>query len=309
VPDGYASDAWPFVQLLLLLLVAGGVLWVVAVWWVHRLLHRPIRLTPVRAAVRLGRESPRDLDLPFTDRTFVVGGEGGRPRVSLAAWTLPAKTAYTPRVLLLHGYGESRTAVLPWAQAWHQAGCEVVVPDQRAHGESGGTVTGAGVWEVEDAREVFDTLLAEAEGPVLLAGVSFGAMVASEVAAEREEPAGLVLDSPIRDWVDATTRWAQLFALPPQRARWARAWLTRRLIGRDPPDDATVSALERVRCPTLAILPIWDVLLGEADARRIEALVDTAWQPETTHDRAVIDEPEQYVERLRVLVESVKAAR
>ena len=296
IATGYATTPWPFVSAVLLLLAGGAVAWAAALWWTHRLIHRPPRMTPGRCLVRLGRAAPDDVGLgEYRETTFTVGGEGRRPRATLVAWVIEPDGGDGRTVLLQHGYGESRAAALPWALAWHAAGWRVVLPDLRAHGESGGAWAGAGVWEADDADEVLNDLRAELDPPMLaVAGTSYGALIAATVAGRRDDLDAVVLDSPVRDWPEAVRRWRHLFALPPARAEGPRAWLTRRLVGVDPPPDATAAGLAAASCRSLVILPREDALLDPADGDQLAAMATEVWRPETSHNRAVVDFPEEY---------------
>ena len=120
--------------------------------------------------------------------------------------------------MFLHGYGDSRAGALPWALAWHAAGLGVILPDLRAHGQTGGKMAGGGAWEVDDLHRLIDAARSrhgEALGPLFVAGLSFGGFVAAGCVADRDDVAGLVVDSPILAWPDAATRWRRLFSLPP----------------------------------------------------------------------------------------------
>lgn len=59
-------------------------------------------------------------------------------RLDLIAWHYPLRQGATPlaTVILIHDLGGSHETVEPLAQALQEAGCGVVVPDLRAHGES-----------------------------------------------------------------------------------------------------------------------------------------------------------------------------
>ena len=208
--------------------------------------------------------------------------------------------------MLLHGYGDSKSGALAWAPAWWSLGFDVLVPDLRAHGESGGRFSTGGAVEPKDVAALLDQLYAD--GPVVLAGISFGGLVATRAAALRPDVvAGVVLDSPILSWADATARWGELYAMPPAGAAAHRARL--RLAARwfgfeqdDPPLDETLAALA---CPSLAILPTRDAML-DADARqRIGAAATATVEVDAGHNLALAADAVAYEAALASFVEPI----
>src|SRR5881396_1988411 len=87
------------------------------------------------------RESP----MPWRTNTQLAGvAEGNHQALSMApdgamlkAWWFPSATPANC-VLVLHGIGDSRTGGAGFAPMLLAAGYSVLVPDLRAHGESGG---------------------------------------------------------------------------------------------------------------------------------------------------------------------------
>jgi pimeloyl-ACP methyl ester carboxylesterase len=302
VADGYASSTWPVATTLFVIASGGAALWLLAAWWTGKLVHRPPRLTPPRALIRLGRATPDDLSMAYEASVYQVE-DAKQPghSLELAAWTIPS--AGDVMVLLLHGYGDSRSGALPWAKLWHDLGCRVVLVDLRAHGESGGKTSDGGVAETEDVSHLIDQL--RHERPVdrlILAGVSFGAMVAASVAARRDDVTGLVLDSPIDNWFDATRRWGDLYSLPPSgaaahrlRTRWScpSALL--------PAATHTARDLAAADVPTLLVLPTRDVLLPEDRAEQIASASKKAqvWRPDARHNEAIAVLPGEYREQAK----------
>ena len=302
---GYATSVWPYASTALLVLLGGVGTWLAAIWWTGRIIHRPPRLTPPRAMMRLGRATPEDLGMAFEERTWEVE-DVLRPgeHVRLAGWVIQPEPRQAQRppdmVLLLHGYGDSRAGALPWAKVWSGLGCRVVSIDLRAHGESGGAASDGGVAERADVSRLIDALrLERPDMRLIVAGISFGAMVAAAVAARRDDVVGLVLDSPIDTWQRATRRWGRLFSLPPPgdlahrlRLRWScpSALSDGRL---DTRRDVAAAGV-----PTLLILPRHDVLLPNEAAEVLSAApAATVWRPDVGHNEAISLRPADYAER------------
>jgi esterase/lipase len=98
-------------------------------------------------------------------------------------------------VLLLHGMGGNRTAMLSRARFLHREGFTVLAPDFQAHGESPGRHITFGELESFDAHAALDFLRANAPGERIgIIGVSMGG-AASLVGPAPLEADALVLES------------------------------------------------------------------------------------------------------------------
>lgn len=300
---GYAGSVWPFLGMISLVLFVGLLVGLTVFLWTARLMHRPPRLTPPRALGRLGRSSPADLGIAFEEWALELPDASGRSRrLRVPAWWCPCPGPVCCRrtVLLLHAYGDARSGSLAWAKIWLDAGFNVLLPDLRAHGEAGGDFTGGGVWEVEDALATLAELRTrqpELAETTVLAGISFGGMIAAETARRDRAIAGVVIDSPILGWTRAARAFAELVGLPlPGWTRLRVRWMSRRL-GVNLEQCDTAEALREIPAASLVILPKHDVLVPDATAL-VKAAPGAVWQPETGHNLAIVDFPRQYAEHI-----------
>src|SRR5579862_8188485 len=78
--------------------------------------------------------------------------------IELRGWKVHARTPSTNWVLLFHGVSDNRTGVLGHAEFLLRHGCNVVMMDARAHGESGGTMATYGWKERFDTVAITDAL-------------------------------------------------------------------------------------------------------------------------------------------------------
>ena len=104
----------------------------------------------------------------------------------LHARYLPAEGPSKGRVLLFHGYRslvlEDLAGLIPF---YHSLGYDLLIPDQRAHGDSEGQFIGFGVLERKDCiswLRYLDSRFGPA--PTFLAGVSMGATTVLMAAGE-----------------------------------------------------------------------------------------------------------------------------
>jgi pimeloyl-ACP methyl ester carboxylesterase len=114
--------------------------------------------------------------------------------IPLKAWWLPA---YKPRgtVIIAHGIDHTRQVMLPRAAFLVRAGYGVLLLDLRGHGESGGTVVSPGLLEARDIQGALRYLrLHREQKPVVLMGVSYGAVASLIAASESPEVAAVISD-------------------------------------------------------------------------------------------------------------------
>jgi pimeloyl-ACP methyl ester carboxylesterase len=114
-------------------------------------------------------EAQRQLELSFTAKIDQLNKRTNQ-------WTEHPRGT----VVLLHGYGVSGFAMLPWALLLGQEGWRCVLVDLRGHGKSTGKQIFFGTQEVQDLRELLDRLEAEhgMDTPVSVVGHSYGAVLA-----------------------------------------------------------------------------------------------------------------------------------
>lgn len=126
--------------------------------------------------------------------TDLVAADGTR----LAGWYIPAAAAIGPEgptVVMVHGHGSNKNALLPIAELLHPD-YNLVLFDQRNHGQSFGTETTVGVRERMDVEAVVEWLRSSrAPTSVALFGDSMGAITATHAVAFGLPVEALILDS------------------------------------------------------------------------------------------------------------------
>jgi uncharacterized protein len=139
------------------------------------------------------------------DRARIAGnyaqyGAEVRPVVlhaaELRAWySVPARDN-GKAIILLHGIGDNRGGVAGYGQMFLQQGYRVLLPDSRAHGESGGRLTTYGLRENDDVHRWVSWLYDRGASCVDGFGESMGAALVLE--SMRSEPrfCAVVADSP-----------------------------------------------------------------------------------------------------------------
>jgi hypothetical protein len=78
--------------------------------------------------------------------------------VELHAWYSVPEHQNGQAIILLHGIGDNRGGVAGYGQAFLRQGYRILLPDSRAHGESGGSVATYGLREGDDIHRWVDWL-------------------------------------------------------------------------------------------------------------------------------------------------------
>lgn len=116
----------------------------------------------------------------------------------LAGWYIPASAPIGPggpTVVIVHGFGSNKSRMLPFAAVLHD-NYNLVLFDQRNHGQSGGTETTLGVYERSDLEAVVDWLRATKHpSAVAVFGSSMGSATALGAIADGMAVNAVVLDS------------------------------------------------------------------------------------------------------------------
>jgi predicted alpha/beta-fold hydrolase len=70
--------------------------------------------------------------------------------LNLKAWYVPAENKTDKTVIVVHGFNGSKEKMTAYGMLFHKLGYNVLMPDNRAHGASDGTLIGYGVTDKRD---------------------------------------------------------------------------------------------------------------------------------------------------------------
>lgn len=181
-------------------LLAIGLLvaWLWAIAWTMRRLRRPPRRTYAWAVAKGLPGEPGELSPALRFEAFTFRGPSG---ATFAGWDIAGLRADGPLVVLSHGWGEGKVAMLERVAALAPLASRLVVWDMRGHGESEG-LSDLGVNEPADLLALLETVRGEG-ADVILYGFSLGAGVSLAAARElAERPGGpcvrAILEAPYR---------------------------------------------------------------------------------------------------------------
>jgi pimeloyl-ACP methyl ester carboxylesterase len=301
---------WNLLILLAVMLVAGGVLVMLAAYLMARALLQPLRMTDGRAAWRLKRLSPGDLQLEFHDLTYTVRDESTGKPLKIAAWWIPHELANGRTLILLHGYADAKVGGIAWAPTLHELGYNILALDLRAHGESEGRFTTAGFFERQDVNQVIDELkgdLPEQTRELVLFGISLGAAVAAAVAVARDDLQAVIMESPYPNYRLAAAAHTMVLGGPGGwLQRWSFRW-AQRIAHADFSKVQPEDLIPQIPCPLMVIRSAADVFIDDdhaaivaaAVARRPANSLSVYWNAENAHHVAALEQnPVLYREQL-----------
>ena len=169
--------------------------------------------------------NPADAGLSATDVSIYTAA-GAAP-----AWLIEGEEDCSTWAIHIHGLGSSRAGTLRGAQVAAEMGYTSLVISYRNDGEGPRFGTGRstlGFTEAEDAVAAVDYAIQNGAQRIVLFGWSMGAAIALRVtsrARERGVIVGLVLDSPVLDWVEVIKANCARSGLPAAAGYLATPWL------------------------------------------------------------------------------------
>lgn len=209
-----------------------------------------------------------------TQAVSLEAADGAR----LRAWWVIPRHPNGRAVLLLHGIGGNRVDMSGYADIFVSQGYDVLLPDSREHGESGGRVATFGLLEREDVRRWAAWVRMQAPGCTYLLGESMGAAIALEATAVTPHICAAAVEDPFarfrpvvyerlghetglgtRFW--STVGWPMVqVAIDWAHLRYG-VWL---------PDASPIQAITRSQVPVLLMTGTADVSIPLHNAADIE---------------------------------------
>jgi pimeloyl-ACP methyl ester carboxylesterase len=187
---------------------------------------------------------------------------------------LPPPSPSPLPVVFAHGWTETKEVYFRFARLLLARGHDVILFDQRGHGDSGGQFSSIGSLETRDLRRVIDE--AARQGfigqRVITMGISMGGAAVLCEAADDPRVAGVVSFAPYTSYVNAV-RCYQRRMFPFVGGDWAVRGFEQMAArsGFDPHAAAPISVIRRIACPILIIVGQQDVNLPAAEHSRVLA--------------------------------------
>lgn len=157
---------------------------------------------------------PHELGLPWSEVTL----EG--PNGTIPAWEFPAAKPSDVWAIHVHGRGSKRAETLRGVPIMHRCGINSLVASYSNDGEAPNSADqryGLGDTEWHDIDQAIAYAVAHGAQRIVLVGWSMGGSIVLQSAARgefRDKIAGLILDSPAVDWIEALRYQGDAVGLP-----------------------------------------------------------------------------------------------
>lgn len=190
--------------------------------------------------------------LPKEDRQMTNQG------LKQVAWYVPAAQETDKTVIVVHGFGQTKARMRPYAYLFHKLGYNVLLPDNIAHGDSEGQIIGYG-WNDRLNIIKWAELLVE-ENPdteLVLYGLSMGGatvMMASGEASLPEQVNAIIEDAGYTSvWEELVFQAKDMYNLPAFPLLYQVSALSKLRAGFTYREASSVKQLAKNTLPTLFI--------------------------------------------------------
>jgi uncharacterized protein len=190
------------------------------------------------------------------------------------AWVIKAKPARPntvsrkATVVVIHPMLMSKSWFLSLGERLASDGWDVVLPDLRAHGASGGQYITWGAKEKHDIKAVVDSMIAEKliEPRVYVMGASLGGCVAIQYAAIDSRCEGVLALAP-----PTGVKGAARAMFPLATNGWLKRTIAfaGEIAGFDPADASAVDAAGELKCPLVLVHGSLDLIVPHSHSKRI----------------------------------------
>ncbi len=199
---------------------------------------------------------------------------GAPDGVEIDVWVINGRHSQTPEgpprhtVVLVHPLLCAKGWFLKLGQMFAEMGWDVVLPDLRGHGDSGGKYITWGAKEKHDLKAVMDRLIADGvvSDSVYVLGSSMGGAVAIQYAAIEPRCRGVMALAPPKSARAICRRILMLHSTRSFEAALTRA---SELAEFDPDDASAEAAAASVRCPLLILHGLFDIIVPYDHGRAI----------------------------------------
>lgn len=230
----------------------------------------------------------------------------------MSGWYVKPRNDNGSVVVMLHGLSDNRLGVAGYGGIFTAAGYRLLLPDSRAHGESGGRIATFGLLESDDVHRWVDWLYAnDAPRCVYGFGESMGAAIILQSAAREPRFCAIVAESTFATFHEAAyERIGEYFGMGPhwfgrtlgRPIIWAASLYSRLRYGRDLMKANPLEAMRRSRVPVLLIHGASDSNLlavnSEQIARAAPDHVQLWLVAGAEHTGAYATQPEEFEKRV-----------
>jgi pimeloyl-ACP methyl ester carboxylesterase len=133
-----------------------------------------------------------------------------RDGLSIEGWMLSAEPSGKAVIVLSHGGGSNRSAMLSRASSLINGGYDVLAIDLRAHGGSQGELNSLGMMEALDILGAMDYLKAKNDNrPIILMGLSLGSVSSINAACQSSQAVAVIAEGAFKSYRDPIRTFAE----------------------------------------------------------------------------------------------------
>ncbi len=168
--------------------------------------------------VLFGFKSYKRPDNIITDSSLQVVNLTTNDQINIEGWYIPTALSHKGTVILFHGHGSHKQAILDEAAAFRKMGYHTFLIDFRAHGNSGGNTCTIGYKEGEEVKLAYNFIKEKNEGRVILWGISMGAAAITSAMHSYPEikPAKIILEMPYGTLLEAAEGRIRIMGIPAE---------------------------------------------------------------------------------------------
>ena len=273
-----------------------------------RVMVRPPRRTGGNAIARGNPTDPVEAGAPGFE-TASVSADDGTP---IELWIAQGDDREGPIVILLHGWADSRYGSLLWYPAIAPMASSVVMYDLRGHGDSRHQRFAWGRCESDDLRMIALAMREAAdERSVIVLGLSMGAMIAIDAAAQSGAIDAVIADSPYAVPGEVIGRMCKAMCLPS----WPMTTLAVALLSMRYPGFGSFRTADRagqLAVPLLVMVGEADRVSPPSDAESVAAAADDSELhvfEGAGHLQAACVDRERYTQALRDFIARTRAQK
>ncbi|MDR0267078.1 alpha/beta hydrolase [Paenibacillus sp.] len=232
--------------------------------------------------------------------------------LSLTGYYIPAALPSERTVIVVHGYNSQGKEMGAFAKFYHEMGFHVLMPDNRGHGQSGGSYIGFG-WP--DRRDIMQWIryILQQSGPemtITLHGVSMGGGTVLMTSGEDlpEQVKCIVSDCAYTSVKDILTyQMKQMYKLPPFPLLPVTSLICKLRAGYFFGEGSALKQVAKTRLPILFIHGDQDTFVPFAMVHRLLAAAGGEKElyvvPGAVHANALFADKKEYVNRIRSFIE------
>ena len=232
--------------------------------------------------------------------------------ITLNAYSFEQPTPSKRWLIAVHGYGQAASSMFPIAKPFYEEGFNVLIPECRGCGRSGGNYYGLGWADRMDIIKWSRLIAADQpKAEIVLFGVSTGADAVLMASGEDNLPTNVrcvISDSPYSKLTDASNYLLQKNNLPAFLLTFSASLITYLRAGYSFANASAVNAVAHSHTPTLFIHGGKDDLFPvEMTYELYEAAnctKDILIIPDASHGYAMFVDYDQYWSRVRNFVEN-----